>query len=209
MAKPHVINLFTSQTETTEKHESEIKEYKICPMSDIPTKDFSELSGSQLEEIIVNLVKFEGPIHTEELIQRIKMNFGIGRVGSNIKSKIYSSIESARESKKILIKNDFLWPDTEPDNILRKRCGNSSVKIEWICNEEIIQAIYFVLNDQYSTPKEDLIVQTSRVLGIKALRNNSNSKDIIESVIGSLIRDNYLTKLPNDTIYFQKSIIAE
>ncbi len=170
--KIDVIDHFTSQTETLEKLQNEIQEYKICPLSDIPTKDFSELSGFQLEQIIVKIVNFEGPIHTEELIQRIKMHFGIARAGSNIKSRIHSSIKSARESKKILIKNDFLWPDSEPDNILRKRCGNSSVKIEWICNEEIVQAIYFVLNNQYSTPQEDLIVQTSRVLGIKVVRKN-------------------------------------
>ena len=149
--KISVIDHSISQTEKVGKLQTIIPEYKVCLLPDTLMEDFSKLSESHLEQVILKIVNFEGPVHTEELILRIKMNFGIGRAGSNIKSRILNSIESARESKKIFVKKDFLWPDTKPDNVLRKRCGTSSVKIEWICDEEIIQAIYFVLNNQYST----------------------------------------------------------
>ena len=79
--KIDVINCFTSQIETLEKLQNEIQEYKICPLIRYSYKRFFRIIEFQLEEIIVKIVKFEGPIHTEELIQRIKMNFGIGRAG--------------------------------------------------------------------------------------------------------------------------------
>ena len=205
--KIDVINQLTAQTEIMEKHQSEIQEYKICLLSDIPTKDFSELSLFQLEQVIINIVKFEGPIHAEELIQRIKVHFRIARVEKNIKSGIYIAIKSAEKSKEIVVKNDFLWPASEPYNLLRRRPGISPVKIEWICDEEIIQAIDFVLNNQYSTAPEDLIRKASNILGIKVIRQNA--KDRIENIIRFLIRANHLTKLPNNMIYFQKSITAE
>src|SRR5690606_32177317 len=178
--KTNVINCFTSQNETLGKPQNEIQEYKICPLTDI-SKDFSELYEFQLEEIITKIVKFEGPIHSDELIQRIKVHFRIARVGNVIKNKIQSAIKSAEKSKKILVRDDFLWPDFEPDSLLRKRCGDTSVKIEWICDEEITQAVFFVLHNQYSTAQEDLIVQTARFLGIKVIRKNA--KDKINNII--------------------------
>lgn len=205
--KMDVTNRFTPQTETLEKLQNEIQEYKICSLSDIPTKDFSELSGFQLEQIVIKIVNFEGPVHSDELIQRIKMQFGIARAGNIIKGTILSAIKSAEQSKKILVRGDFLWPDSEPENILRKRCGNTSVKIEWICDEEIIQAVFSVLNNQYSTAQEGLIVQTARVLGIKVVRKNA--KDKINDIIESLVQDNCLTISPNNRIYFKEPVIAK
>ena len=79
-------------------------------------------------------------------------------------------------AEKIFIKNDFLWPDSEPKNILRRRSENSSVKAEWICDEEIIQAIYFVLNSQYSTGQEDLIAQVLKTLGVKSRSQNAKNR---------------------------------
>jgi very-short-patch-repair endonuclease len=194
-------NRSTFHVEKFEGLRNKIDEYKICSLFDIPTKDFNELYGVQLEQIIIKIVKFEGPIHTEELIQRIKVHFGIVRIGSNMKSKILSMIKYTEQSKNILVRNDFLWPNFEPENILRRRVEDSSVKIEWICDEEIVQAVYFVLNNQYSTAQEALIAQVSRTLGIK--RGTQNAKNRINNIIESLIRDNRLVKLQNEMVYFQ------
>lgn len=205
--KANVTNRLTPQNEILEKPQNEIPEYKICPLTDISKKDFSELYEFQLEEIITKIVEIEGPIHSDELIQRIKTHFGILRAGNVIKSTIQSAIKSAEKSKKILFRNGFLWPDSEPDRLLRKRCGDTSVKIEWICDEEIAQAVFFVLNNQYSTAQEDLISQAARALGIKVVRKNA--KDKINNIIESLIQDNRLTILPNNMIYFKEPVIAK
>lgn len=200
----NVIHHFISKNEISGEPQNRIQEYKFCPLSDIPAKDFFELSGSQLEQMIIEIVKFEGPVHTEELIQRIKVHFGIARVGSNIRNRIHGTIKNTEKSKNILVRNDFLWPDFKPEALLRRRCGDSSVKIEWICDEEIVQAIDFVLNNQYSTGQDDLIVQVSRTLGIK--RGSQSAKNRIKNIIESLIGNNQLVKLPNEMVYFQKSV---
>ena len=162
------------------------------------------MSSSELEQIIIKIVKFEGPIYIEELIQRIKVHFRITRVGNNIRNIICFVIKSAEQSKEIVVKDDFLWPSSGTNNLLRRRSGASSVKIEWICDEEIIQAIDFILGNQYSTSSVDLVRQASSILGIKVVRQNA--KDRIENIIRSLIRDNHLTKLPNNMIYFQQGV---
>ena len=109
-------------------------------------------------------------------------------------------VDIAENSGKIRVKGEFYWPVPEPACLLRRRDGDASAKIEWICDEEIKEAIRFVLNSQYSTPLEDLIVQTSRVLGIKTTRKNTWER--IEKLVLSGIESNELTLMPNKMIYF-------
>ncbi|KKH94251.1 hypothetical protein EO95_16190 [Methanosarcina sp. 1.H.T.1A.1] len=175
--------------------------YKTCLSSKLPKSgDFSEVSDEQIEEAIVRIVECEGPVHSEEILQRIKSHTGISRMLGKIKQKVLDSMSAAENSGKILAKGEFYWPLSEPEYLLRRRDADTYAKIEWICDEEIKEAVRFVLNTQYSTPMEDLIIQTSRVLGIKTTRKNT--WDRIEKLIQSGIESNELTRNPNEMIYF-------
>ncbi|MDI9394394.1 MAG: DUF3320 domain-containing protein [Euryarchaeota archaeon] len=175
--------------------------YRVCPSSGLPqSADLSEISDSQLEEAIVRIVDFEGPIHSEEILQRIKTHAGIPRMLSKIKQRILDSIASSESLGKIQVRGDFCWPLSGPEDLLRRRDAESYPKIEWICDEEINEAVRFVLSNQYSTPMEDLIIQASRVLGIRTTRKNA--WDRIEKLIQSGIENNELTRTPNEMIYF-------
>ncbi|MFY9200274.1 MAG: DUF3320 domain-containing protein, partial [Methanosarcina flavescens] len=175
--------------------------YRACLSSGLPqSSNLSEVSDRQLEEAIIRIVACEGPIHAELLPQRIKSHTGIPRMLGKIKQRIYDAADTAENSGKIRVKGEFYWPVSEPACLLRRRAGDAPAKIEWICDEEIKEAIHFVLNSQYSTPLEDLIVQTSRVLGIKTTRKNTSER--IEKLILSGIEDSELTVLPNKMIYF-------
>ncbi|RXA19942.1 DUF3320 domain-containing protein [Methanosarcina sp. MSH10X1] len=175
--------------------------YRACLSSGLPQSvDLSEVSDRQLEEAIIRIIACEGPIHAELLPLRIKSHTGIPRMLGKIKQRIFDAADTAENSGKIRIKGEFYWPVSEPACLLRRRDGDASAKIEWICDEEIKEAIRFVLNSQYSTPLEELIVQTSRVLGIKTTRKNTSER--IENLILSGIEDSELTFLPNNMIGF-------
>ncbi len=181
--------------------EALVPSYQICTSSGLPeSTDLSEISDEQLEEAIARIVEFEGPVHAEEIIQRIKTHTGIPRMLSKIKHRILDSLAAGESSGKILARGEFYWPLSEPADLLRRRDADSYAKIEWICDEEIKEAVRFVLNNQYSTPLEDLIIQASRVLGIKTTRKNT--WDRIEKLILSEIESNELTRTPNEMIYF-------
>ena len=53
------------------------------------------------------------------------------------------SVDIAESSGKIRVKGEFYWPVSEPACLLRRRDGDASAKIEWICDEEIKEAIRF------------------------------------------------------------------
>jgi hypothetical protein len=181
--------------------EASVPLYRICPLSRLQESgDLSELSDKQLEEAVIKIIEYEGPIHAEALLQRIKSEAGITRMLGKIKQRIFEAVTIAEVSGKIRAEGEFYWPISGPVCLLRRRDGDSSAKIEWICDEEIKEALRFVLNSQYSTPLEDLIVQTSRVLGIKTARKNT--KERIERLVQSGIESNELTLMPNEMIYF-------
>jgi len=184
-----------------ESLEAAVPLYRVCLSSELPQSgDLSELSDEKLEEIVIRIIECEGPIHGEVLLQRIKAHTGIIRMLGKIKQRIFDAVELAESSGKIRIEGEFFWPASEPTCLLRRRDGDTSAKIEWICDEEIKEAVRFVLNNQYSTPLEDLIVQTSRVLGIKTTRKNTWER--IEKLVQSGIESNELTLMPNEMIYF-------
>jgi superfamily I DNA and/or RNA helicase/very-short-patch-repair endonuclease len=185
----------------SEAFEASVPLYRICPLSGLQESgDLSELSDKQLEEAVIKIIEYEGPIHAEALLQRIKSEAGITRMLGKIKQRVFDAVTIAESFGKIRAEGEFYWPVSEPAYILRRRDGDSSSKIEWICDEEIKEAVRFVLNSQYSTPLEDLIVQTSRVLGIKTARKNT--KERIEKLVQSGIESNELTLMPNEMIYF-------
>ncbi len=185
----------------TDSFETAVPLYQACLSSGLPqSSDLSEVSDKQLEEAIIRIIAVEGPIHVQLLLQRIKLHAGIPRMLWKIKQKIIDIAVLAESSGKIRVKGEFYWPVSEPTCLLRRHDGNASAKIEWVCDEEIKEAIRFILNNQYSTPLEDLIVQTSRVLGIKSTRKNTWER--IEKLIQAGIENKELTLLPNEMIYF-------
>jgi superfamily I DNA and/or RNA helicase/very-short-patch-repair endonuclease len=181
--------------------EAAVPLYRTCPPSELPQfGELSELSDAKLEEAVIRIIEYEGPIHSEVLLQRIKAHTGVPRMLGKAKQRIIDAAASAESSGKVRIEGEFYWPASGSACLLRRRDGDASAKIEWICDEEIKEAVRFVLNSQYSTPLEDLIVQTSRVLGIKSTRKNTWER--IEKLVQSGIESNELTLMPNEMIYF-------
>ncbi len=181
--------------------EAAVPLYRVCPSSGLPhVGDLSELSDEKLEKAVIRIIEYEGPIHVEVLLQRIKAHAGISRMLGKTKQRIFDSAVLAESFGKIRVEDEFCWPSSGSACLLRRRDGDVSAKIEWICDEEIKEAVSFVLNSQYSTPLEDLIVQTSRVLGIKSTRKNTWER--IEKLVQSGIESKELTLMPNEMIYF-------
>lgn len=187
--------------ENEDSLEAGVPVYTVCTAFGLSEScGILDVSDEELQDVVVTIVDCEGPVHVEELLQRIKMQCKIPRMLGKIKQSILNAVTSAEMAERLRVRGDFLWPVSEPAYLLRRRDGNASPKIEWICDEEIREAVRFVLDNQYSTPMEDLVIQTSRVLGIRITRKNT--RDRIEGLIVSGIESNELTRMPNEMIYF-------
>ena len=180
---------------------AQIPDYKFCS-SVYPDANLMEIPQKYLEQIICNIVAIEGPIHTEELIQRIKSNTGNQRITPTIKKRILLSCGSATRRGDIRRQEEFFWQPQSPASVLRKRNNDQGIVIEWICDQEISEAINYILHQQYATTKDDLITSTRKIFGFQ--KNTDKVTTRISGVIENKIKTSELEVLPNGKIDFRK-----
>jgi very-short-patch-repair endonuclease/DNA polymerase III delta prime subunit len=164
--------------------------------------DFIDTPEEILGAVITDIVSVEGPVHIEELYQRIKDQAAIPRISPKIKEKIHYACKNESWAGRIRIKDDFLWQRDTPKTLLRRRNPDQGVAIEWICDEEIGEAIDYILNKQYATTEDDLILSARKIFGIAGQKNNAYQK--IRRVIQDKLKTNELEILPNGKIFFKK-----
>lgn len=180
-----------------------IPDYTICTSADLGLFiDFSEVLLSSIEKAIVEIVAVEGPVHIEEVFERIRDIGNIPRMTGKIKDRIIDACDNAASQKRIRLDYNFLWPPVMPATILRRRNANQGTDISWICNDEISDAIFFVLSQQFATETEDLIGQVLKIFGFQ--KSSDKSRGRIRKILSEMIADDELVVLSNGMIDIRK-----
>jgi hypothetical protein len=175
-----------------------VPEYKVCTSIDVPTwKQIHELYPYELEKAILQILEIESPIHIDELIRRIRENHGLKRTGEKIRNTILDAVNYSENKGNLVKCGDFLWKDINDVNV-RRRCNGVAAKIEKICNEEIAEAVKLIIRTQHATLPDELVVQTSRVFGIRSTRGIVAER--IEDVVNELIDNDELRILSNGMV---------
>lgn len=186
----------TDSTQNLETYpEKDISKYKVY--SNTSNDYIFELSQNELEKLVVNVVDIEGPIHIEELIKRIRTNNGFKRTGYKIKDSILNAINTCENKGSIIRKEDFFFDRNSTVNI-RKRDNSNHLKIEHICDQEIELGIIEVLKNQFSTSPDELVVQTSKLLGFKSTGEQARMR--ITNIISQMIVQKKVRKLLNGRV---------
>jgi len=180
-----------------------IPDYQFCTTADLGLfMDFREVPASTLETAITEIVAVEGPIHIEELFERIKDIGNIPRMTGKIKERIIDACDMASRDKKIRTENNFLWPPVMPQHFLRRRNNKHDIDISWICDAEICAAICHVLEQQYATERDDLVNQVLKIFGFSKTSDKSRAR--IRKVIGAKVDEEELVVLANGMIDIRK-----
>jgi very-short-patch-repair endonuclease len=175
-----------------------VPEYRICSEIDIDTqKQIHELSHSELERAIIQLLKIESPVHIDEMIKRIRENHGLKRTGPKIKNAIIEAVNYSERNGKLVKRGDFLWMDIN-DVKVRRRGKEVAAKVEMICNEEIAEAAKLVIKSQHATSPDELVVQTSRLFGIRS--TSGTIAERIKGVVSKMIDKNELRVLSSGMV---------
>jgi very-short-patch-repair endonuclease len=175
-----------------------VPEYRICSAIDIDTQtQIHELSHSELEIAIIQILKIESPVHIDEMIKRIRENHGLKRTGQKIKNAIIEAVNYSERNEKLVNRGDFLWMDIN-DVKVRRRGNEVAAKIEMICNEEIAEAAKLVLKSQHATSPDELAIQTSRLFGIRS--TSGTIAERIKGVVSKMIDKNELRVLSSGMV---------
>lgn len=176
--------------------DKENPEYETC--SSLGIRIAGELHEQSLDDLstaVIKMVEIEGPIHFEELVARIRSLWGLKKAGDRIRGHIKKAAKMAERYNEVRWDGEFLWPAKQRKLLVRRR---SKPNIEWICDEEIAEGAKLVLKRQFSTSMEDLVIQSSRMLGYQA--TSEVVKQRIRDIISQLLKTGELQQMPNGMI---------
>jgi hypothetical protein len=140
-----------------------------------------------LADTICQLVRAEGPIHHDLLVDRLKELHGVARAGSNVQSNIERALRSAQQSRAITRESRSPFYSVSGHELKSFRTPADSAKrsIEQIAPPEIALAILYLVEDQFGIFEESLPAAIARLFGIDRLR--AESAAVIEAVIEDLV----------------------
>jgi len=178
--------------------EDPVSNYEICNTITIDkTSPLHEKSSLELSRAIIQIVDFEGPIHINEVIKRVRLYWGLKKAGKRIKDAITSAVVVAEQNDEIFIKDNFLYPFNGIIKV-RRRTGDPPANIDLISPEEIEEAVKIVLKTQHATPMKDLYTQVARLFGFKSTSKKTANK--IKTSIKNLIDEKELVETSNGMI---------
>ena len=152
------------------KIEEEIKKIDT-PNNKIGFKDYiyadiNELSKLPTTHAIKKIIEIEQPIHFSELCRRVAPLYGRQKVTPVVTYEVNYQIQKFLNKEVIMSKDLFITTKDFTTPIARKT-SDSIRKIEYISQEELIEALKIVTSQSIGITPHDLCVITARELGYK------------------------------------------
>ncbi len=188
-------------TESNERTDLDVEEeslfasYEIACIDDVDcTVDWDSHPRLALKELILPIVKTEGPVHRDVVVERIRVREGMGRVRGSRRDLIYDVMNE-------LVTNDgLLWLSEQSDEgipyflttaerreSIYPRAPHDELRrdIEHISLDELEMGAFACAQTLFGSSFDDLIKYTARCFGFG--RSGSNVKSRISRAISGLI----------------------
>ncbi len=118
-----------------------------------------------LTDILRYVIEQEYPIHFELLCKRATYLFGNQKATVKIRRNVKYIINGYLQNE-VIFRNGFYWP--KRNSKIKVRISNSpgtERKLEYICSEEIAEAMFVISGHSFGIKKSDLFVATARAFG--------------------------------------------
>lgn len=169
-----------------------IPEYVTCASLRISIAgELHEHPASDLALAVEDVVAAEGPVHFDEVVRRIRILCGVGRAGNRIRAAIANGARIAQREGRVVVRGEFLWIPNQNISV-RRRLVDPPPRIDLVCDEEIEAAVLHVLNVQHAMPESELVIQSSRALGMKA--TSGDAADRIARVTTKMLQSKNLAR---------------
>jgi very-short-patch-repair endonuclease len=176
----------------------------FCELHETPTG----LLTAMAEEV----VGIEGPVHIDEIINRIRDAWGLKRAGGRIQDAVEQAVSVAIRQKRLVEEDGFYWrPGSEP--VVRDRsCAKSPSlrKPEMLPPTEIRIALVDLVGQNFGATEDQAMQAASRAFGFKST-SSALRKVILDEVkaaldAGVLSRQDSLLGIgPNAPVLFRRS----
>jgi hypothetical protein len=140
-------------------------------------------------------VDVEGPIHRDEVVNRVRDLWGLGRAGGRIQAAVDAGIAYAVAQRRVVREHQlFLTLANRPAQV-RDRSEVASLGLrrpEYLPPSEIETAVRHVVRGSYGVTQDEVIQATSRALGFRA--TSGQLRAVIQDRIGHMLSDGYLRR---------------
>jgi very-short-patch-repair endonuclease len=146
-------------------------------------------------DVISDIVKGEGPIHVDLVLERIRELSGVARVGSNIQANFETAIRHAIKDGDIEKKSDdkgFLYKSGKQTSDFRTPSVDVTRRLGQISKQEIGNAIIFLIKDQFGLAYDNAVQSIKHVFGIN--RVDPEEADRVKDLIDEMVADGALVK---------------
>ena len=156
-----------------------------------------KLDTSGRMALIADLIKYEQPIHIEDIYEFMKIILNKNKKTKTFKDSILRLVILNLEKNTIYKKGDYYYHKSFDINKFtpRKRFKPALSKIS---DDEIKLAIINTLKIQYDTPEEELIKASSKNLGFNKVGNNINIR--FKKLIKELIKEKRINLNKNGSL---------
>jgi very-short-patch-repair endonuclease len=154
-----------------------------------------ELAKNELAEILLRIVQYEGPIHEEELLTRVRDLWGFGRAGARIQDAVAKGVRSLLVTRKCSREEGFLSiPGAAVPIRNRENVTSSNLrKPEMLPPAEIRAAILAIIDVHHGATQRELPVAVARLFGFKT--TSSQLRATIESQTDKLLRQGAIEEI--------------
>ena len=140
--------------------------------------DLSDLAPSKLERVIERVVRIEGPVHRDEVAQRVRSLWGLSRTGARITRLVHGAIDAAATKGKVTVRDGFVSiPGVEIRIRSRAEVASSTLRnLSMLPPEEVETCLLQLIDAHVGVSRDQLVTAAARLLGFRStsrhLRNH-------------------------------------
>jgi very-short-patch-repair endonuclease len=154
---------------------------------------FENTQGLKGSNLILEIIKVEGPIHKDELSRRYSSSLGLSKTGSKIKTEVNSFILKMIQSRTLDSGENMNWVWLKNQTIPirnRSEVGYSLRKPEFLPPCEIRKTIEVCVKECHGATREELEKSVPRQLGFSSV--SQLLKNVISKQIDEMLKDKIL-----------------
>ncbi|KUO72199.1 MAG: hypothetical protein APF81_17045 [Desulfosporosinus sp. BRH_c37] len=165
-----IVETDKDQSDTNNDNPYNFSYYKVTEVYKNTRK--SNDDTQYLADVIDYVVELECPIHYELLCKRVATLFGNQKATVKVRNSVDHVL--AKNLKDVVVKKgDFCWhKNTKEIEVKIPSLYGESRAINYICTEELAEAMFVIAKKSFGITKSDLYVVTARVYGFNRTGGN-------------------------------------
>ena len=159
---------------TTEASKLELSQYQKAPLPRTGSRyGIADESANFLTELVGMVVRVEGPVHIEAVLDRIRECYFPERLSATARGRVLGLVDSLVRQRTLQRAEDFVWiNDEQLERQPRTLCDR---KIEYVPPGELRRVVVETVRAVFGTPRSELVKEVARVYGFSRAGSKINS----------------------------------